>query len=216
MEPKPQDVLSAGTDRPAPPPNWQSHRRQRLRPIALLRIATGLALALLLLFLLLFLPQHLADNQTEAPDENIQSLSSDEIIRNLAPAAGSTSGTTVEVEHRSVDLDIQFEWNSAELLLDGQRQLAALASALTSEELKALRFQIAGHTDASGSTDYNLKLSAERAEIVANYLARVYGVDRSRLETTGYGEERLKDPTTPRADENRRVEVTLIRAPDGN
>ena len=210
MELKPQDVLRADIDRPAPPPDRGPKRR--LRPIGLLRIAAGLALALLLLVL----PQRLADNQTEAPEDIIQSLSSDEIIRNLAPAAGSTSGTAVEGEHRSVDLDIQFEWNSAELLPDAQRQLEALASALTSKELKALRFQIAGHTDASGSTDYNLKLSAERAEIVADYLARTYGVDRTRLETIGYGEERLKDPTTPNADENRRVEVTLIRTPDGN
>ena len=200
--------LRAGDDRPAPPKDWRRRRAPR-------RFATGLlwtAFALVLAAVLVVVPGQLEDNLGQNFDDEPPDVSSTEIIRSLSPTSG-TNGDEGEPADRSVDLDIRFALNSAELLPEARRQLQALGSALTSEELKASRFQIAGHTDASGPTDYNLKLSTARAEAVAVYLASEFNVEPSRLVAVGYGEERLKIPTDPLAEENRRVEVRLVREP---
>ena len=200
--------LRAGDDRPVPP----EHRRRRR---ARRRFATGLlwmAPALVLATVLTVIPGQLEDNLGQNIDDEAPDVSATEIIRSLSPTPGTT-GDEDEPVDRSVDLDIRFAVDSAELLPEARRQLQALGSALTSEELKAVRFQIAGHTDASGPTDYNLKLSTARAEAVADYLVSEFNVKPGRLVTVGYGEERLKIPTVPLAEENRRVEVRLVGEP---
>ena len=58
-----------------------------------------------------------------------------------------------------------------------------------------------------------MALSEKRAAAVAAYLADAFKVEPLRLETEGFGEERLKNPLAPTAAENRRVEVTLIQPP---
>jgi len=70
------------------------------------------------------------------------------------------------------------------------------------------RVLVVGHTDTSGSSDYNIVLSERRAESVARALAaRGIASDVMRLEA--YGEERLMVPTPDGVVErlNRRVEV---------
>ncbi len=70
-------------------------------------------------------------------------------------------------------------------------------------------YQIIGHTDASGSVQYNLSLSQARADEVVRYMVRECGIDGTILEAVGMGEARLKDPSNPRADANRRVEIQV-------
>lgn len=53
----------------------------------------------------------------------------------------------------------------------------------------SIRLEIQGHTDDKGSDAYNKKLSHQRAEAVRKYLVG-HGVDPSRLDFHGYGEER--------------------------
>ena len=65
-----------------------------------------------------------------------------------------------------------------------------------------------GHADERGSREYNLALGERRAKAIANYLI-LQGIDRSRIETVSYGEER---PAALGSDEeswsrNRRVEL---------
>ena len=69
---------------------------------------------------------------------------------------------------------------------------------------------VMGHTDSTGSEQYNLDLSKRRADSVANYLVS-RGVSRARIETIGYGESYpVADNTTEtgRA-QNRRVEIRI-------
>ncbi len=70
-----------------------------------------------------------------------------------------------------------------------------------------------GFTDTTGSDALNQRLSEQRAQAVADYLA-ARGVARSRLETRGYGESYvfLRDKTADGVDEplNRRVEIKII------
>ena len=63
--------------------------------------------------------------------------------------------------------------------------------------------QVTGHTDASGTDEYNIALSERRGQAVADYLARL-GVDPARLRVVPKGETEL----TGQGDEkDRRVEL---------
>jgi OOP family OmpA-OmpF porin len=60
-----------------------------------------------------------------------------------------------------------------------------------------MKLRIAGYASASGSEEYNQKLSERRANAVKDYLVNTGGIDGSRLETIGYGEA---NPAQPEAD----------------
>src|SRR5450755_2370540 len=59
----------------------------------------------------------------------------------------------------SIDLYVNFKFDSAELEPDALLVLRSLGQALKSQELKDARIQIVGHTDAKGSETYNQILS---------------------------------------------------------
>ena len=69
---------------------------------------------------------------------------------------------------------------------------------------------VMGHTDSTGSDQYNLDLSRRRAEAVAGYLT-MRGVSRARLATVGYGEQypRADNTTEEGRAQNRRVEIRI-------
>lgn len=79
------------------------------------------------------------------------------------------------------------------------------------KEYKSTMIQVGGHTDSTGQESYNMLLSQQRAQSVANVLAG-YGVEQVRLDIVGFGPSSpIASNTTPagRA-QNRRVELTLI------
>jgi outer membrane protein OmpA-like peptidoglycan-associated protein len=70
---------------------------------------------------------------------------------------------------------------------------------------------VTGHTDSTGSKDYNYNLSNRRASSVANYLA-TRGVTQSRLISQGMGPDEpiaSNDSEAGRA-QNRRVELQIV------
>jgi outer membrane protein OmpA-like peptidoglycan-associated protein len=142
--------------------------------------------------------------------------SSEEIVDQLLPSAATRSarGVTVtpgqEVEKPSVNLYVNFEFDSARLDNDGVLVLRRLGAALNDRRLATYRFEIAGHTDAAGSADYNQKLSEERAHAVTDYLTTIYGIDPTRLVSIGYGKSQLLDPAKPNDGVNRRVRITNL------
>ena len=69
-----------------------------------------------------------------------------------------------------------------------------------------------GHTDSTGTQQYNQTLSEQRAQSVANYLI-ARGVQSIRIATQGHGETRLLvNPEQNEADRqaNRRVEIRVV------
>jgi len=107
----------------------------------------------------------------------------------------------------NVDVQIFFAFDSAEIRPEARPSLDELGKALSDAKLGNASFLIAGHTDAKGSDSYNLALSQRRAESVKAFLVETYGVAGARLAVIGFGEEQLKNPDDPFADENRRVQI---------
>ena len=107
------------------------------------------------------------------------------------------------------DLKVSFKSGSAVLTPDSETHLAQLASALKDPALARKRFEIAGHTDASGSPEKNRSLSQARADAVRTFLV-AHGVEASRIEAKGYGAEGLFLPNMPNDPRNRRVEARVL------
>ena len=106
----------------------------------------------------------------------------------------------------SINMQINFEYNSAEIAGSSEKTMATLAKALASPQLEGRKFTVIGHTDASGSAAYNKALSDRRAAAVRRYLMD-NGVASSRLRALGKGESQLLDSSDPDAASNRRVEI---------
>jgi len=114
---------------------------------------------------------------------------------------------TIAQEKPSIDLEITFDYNSANLSQKAMPAVTALGKALTNPELKGTTFVLAGHTDAKGGDSYNQDLSERRADTLKKYLMEKYGIAAADLVTVGYGKTKLKNAANPDADENRRVQV---------
>ncbi len=119
---------------------------------------------------------------------------------------------TVAARRPHVDLDITFDFDSADLNKDGIAQLDTAGQALNDPRLASRRFMLGGHTDDLGDAEYNRELSEKRAESAKRYLIEVYDIDPARLETAGFGSQHPKDPRhTPEARKrNRRVVLEMI------
>jgi outer membrane protein OmpA-like peptidoglycan-associated protein len=114
---------------------------------------------------------------------------------------------TIVQDKPKIDLEINFDYNSADISAKSLPSVQALGRALTNAELKGSTFVVAGHTDAAGGEGYNQELSERRAESIKKYLVDKYGINGSDLVTVGYGKSKLKDPSQPMAEANRRVQV---------
>ena len=107
----------------------------------------------------------------------------------------------------NIDLDIQFDYNSADISKSSLPAAQELGKALSNPELKGSTFMVAGHTDAIGGEEYNQGLSERRAETIKRYLTEKYGIAGTDLVTVGYGKSKPKDPNAPLDPINRRVQV---------
>lgn len=116
--------------------------------------------------------------------------------------------TSVESQERIVGfkLDmIHFDFDKAELEAEFSGELDTVGEILKTNPNSYI--VLAGHTDSTGSEEYNLALSHRRVEAVAAYLAERFKIDPSRIETFGYGSASPIDSNDTAAgrEKNRRV-----------
>lgn len=107
------------------------------------------------------------------------------------------------------DSGILFATNSSDLQAPAKTNIESLAKILN--KYPDTNILVAGHTDNTGSTEYNQKLSERRADAVGNY-AKSLGVVGSRLTTVGKGETDpvISNDTSEGRQQNRRVEVAIF------
>jgi len=106
-----------------------------------------------------------------------------------------------------IDLEITFDYNSADISTTSLASVQALGKALSNSNLKGSTFVVAGHTDAVGGESYNQDLSERRADSIKRYLVERFGIAGGDLVTVGYGKSKPKDPNAPLDPANRRVQV---------
>ena len=143
-------------------------------------------------------------SEPAASDQQQKAVAAERVPTN-APAQTVATAPRELTPGEEVNLTVEFAFDSAVLLPAARAQLNELCDALRAVEID--RFNIYGHTDATGSVEYNLTLSKARANEVKRYLTRECGLPEGRIEAVGMGESRLFDPSRPSAGENRRVEV---------
>jgi outer membrane protein OmpA-like peptidoglycan-associated protein len=114
---------------------------------------------------------------------------------------------TIVKDKPKIDLEINFDYNSADISAKSLPSVQALGRALSNPDLKGSTFVVAGHTDAAGGDAYNQDLSERRADSIKHYLVDKFGIADTDLVTVGYGKTKLKDPANPLAEVNRRVQV---------
>jgi outer membrane protein OmpA-like peptidoglycan-associated protein len=109
--------------------------------------------------------------------------------------------------------NVLFDVNKSDIKADANAALETAAAAIKAKTGPRLRYVlINGHTDATGPTDFNQRLSDLRAKAVADwFFARKY-LDESKTRTQGFGKTRPIAPNTdaPNRAKNRRVEIHLV------
>lgn len=105
--------------------------------------------------------------------------------------------------------NVTFDVDQADIRPDFFEVLDSVALVL--EEYEKTLVEVAGHTDSTGSAEYNQALSERRARAVANYL-RGQGIQSQRFLIIGHGESLpIADNDTDEGRRlNRRVELTLV------
>jgi len=113
-----------------------------------------------------------------------------------------------------LDSEITFNVDSARIKPSFYRSLDKMADLLIKYDRSMIN--VVGHTDNTGSADYNYRLSQQRAESVVNYLQQ-RGVPYGRLRAEGRGEnDPIASNATPEGRRmNRRVELYVRSTGDG-
>lgn len=125
-----------------------------------------------------------------------------------ASTVADISLVPLKVGDRIILKDVLFDFNSADLDVGATKELDQAAAFLMANP--EVKIEIAGHTDAEGNDDYNLKLSNSRAGSVYRYFLQK-SVPKENLVFRGYGESKpiAVGTDAPVAALNRRIELII-------
>ncbi len=128
-----------------------------------------------------------------------------EMKRRLPEAAIAREGDKLYV---ALPSGILFDVDKTEIKPTAKDSIARAAEVLV--KYPDTYITVEGHTDSSGTTEYNQKLSERRADVVRDMLLR-NGVPASRVSIRGYGEsDPVADNSTPEGRQsNRRVQLEI-------
>ena len=146
--------------------------------------------------------------QTNARVDNVDRTAQEALSR--AQAAGKLAEGKFLYSLVLSDDSVKFPVNVAELSPEAQNRLLEFAEKLKGDN-RNVYLEIQGHTDASGSPEYNKKLGEERAEAVRLFLNK-QGVALNRMATISYGPEAPVAPNDTREGraQNRRVVIEVL------
>jgi OOP family OmpA-OmpF porin len=135
----------------------------------------------------------------------------DGVVNSKDKCPGTPPGVAVDnngctLEEKYALKNVNFEFDSAKLTADSTASLDEAVQILTRHS--DLKVEIAGHTDSTGTDEYNLGLSKRRAQAVVDYLI-AHGANAGNITAKGYGEaEPVADNATDTGRAaNRRVEL---------
>jgi len=121
--------------------------------------------------------------------------------------ADGCEGVTETIQ--TFNIEVQFPNNSSIIGDAYDEEIRRVADFLNENPNTIV--EIAGHSDSRGKAEYNQFLSQRRAESVASRLTDALGVDPSRVNATGYGEDQpiASNDTADGRAANRRVEARI-------
>ncbi len=109
----------------------------------------------------------------------------------------------------ALELQVQFELNSSIISSSFDSEIANAAAFL--KENPGVTAVVEGHTDTSGTPEYNQWLSDRRAANVRNMLVEEHGINAEQVTAVGFGQDRPvgDNETLAGRKSNRRVELVL-------
>lgn len=145
--------------------------------------------------------------QTEQLEQQLSAVNSEGecSMAHVGSSSASQMASTIE---NLLNSDNQFSSNSSEL---NPKYIGRLAEAVALLKLQPnYQLQIYGHTDTTGSSEYNKILSEARAKQVARYL-QVLGLNPQQFDIVAMGESSVlfEDISSQNRLVNRRVSITL-------
>jgi len=147
-------------------------------------------------------------DQDDAHLANLDQTSQEALSR--AKAAGKLAEGKFLYSMVLSDDSVKFPVDRASLSPEAQTRLNDFVAKLKADN-RNVYVEIQGHTDASGSPDFNKRLGEDRAEAVRLFMNKE-GVALNRMATISYGEEAPVAPNSTRAGraQNRRVVVIVL------
>jgi outer membrane protein OmpA-like peptidoglycan-associated protein len=142
---------------------------------------------------------------------------------NQAAQQVNTRVTSVENRFNSIDTytagptaTVTFKNNSSVLSDDAKKTLDDVASQI-GNATNGYMIEIQGFTDDRGSENFNYGLSQRRAESVKRYLVGKNNIQLHRVSIVGLGEGNpvAENKTSKGREQNRRVEVKVLRSAQG-
>ena len=128
--------------------------------------------------------------------------------QSLANVEGASVQRNMDMLAVTFKSDVLFAVNSSSLKPGAYDEMNRVAKVLN--QYPQTNITINGHTDSTGTEEYNQKLSERRADVVKNALAGM-GVNPSRMTAIGYGKSRPVADNSTEAGRlmNRRVEIVI-------
>jgi outer membrane protein OmpA-like peptidoglycan-associated protein len=107
---------------------------------------------------------------------------------------------------------VRFDFDRSELSEEAKTELDAFGGELVGQNENVF-VEIQGHTDATGSEEYNLDLGEDRAEAVRRYLSSQHGIPLHRMSVISYGESApvAENDTRENRAKNRRVSLVVLK-----
>jgi outer membrane protein OmpA-like peptidoglycan-associated protein len=172
------------------------------------------------------------EEETEAPDlmivtkveEEIESPPQDSdgdgVVDSMDRCPGTSSGVDVDkygcpeiiADLASIEFTLEFAIDSAMIRSEyKERGHEAIQYMNAHPEARLVDVLVEGHTDSTGTDEYNYKLSLRRAYNVKQYLVKELGIDPNIIETAAFGEKYPVASNDNAADRqrNRRVDITF-------